>query len=136
MRAHHHRRGRNSGNSLIEIDVIACDNLGMFWKGGFNRRDLFRRGSLMALAGSVRKMAAAPLEFGANMCRSTFAKHHAELDEGDLTGTVPECVPEPLSDPGPGIVVRVHSTVDGDKISGVVNMGEYGETTWSADRHK
>jgi D-glucosaminate-6-phosphate ammonia-lyase len=42
----------------------------MFWKNGFNRRDLFRRGSLMALAGSVRRLAAAPLEFGANMYRS------------------------------------------------------------------
>ena len=40
----------------------------------FHRRDLFRRGSFMALAGSfaggVRKLAAAPLEFGANMYRS------------------------------------------------------------------
>src|SRR5580658_4530877 len=42
----------------------------MFWKNGFNRRDLFRRGSLMALVGSVRRLAAAPLEFGANMYRS------------------------------------------------------------------
>src|SRR5580698_5969364 len=46
----------------------------MFWKNGFNRRDLFRRGSVMALAGSlggsVRKLVAAPLEFGANMYRS------------------------------------------------------------------
>lgn len=42
----------------------------MFWKNGFNRRDLFRRGSLMALAGSVRKIAASPLELGANMYRS------------------------------------------------------------------
>ena len=46
----------------------------MFWKNGFNRRDLFRRGSVMALAGSfggsVRKLAAAPLEFGTNMYRS------------------------------------------------------------------
>jgi L-seryl-tRNA(Ser) seleniumtransferase len=42
----------------------------MLWKSGFNRRDLFRRGSLMALAGSVRRLAAAPLEFGANMYRS------------------------------------------------------------------
>jgi L-seryl-tRNA(Ser) seleniumtransferase len=27
-------------------------------------------------------------------------------------------------------------TVDGDKMSGTVNMGEYGETTWTAERHK
>jgi hypothetical protein len=26
--------------------------------------------------------------------------------------------------------------VDGDKMSGVVNLGEYGETTWTAQRHK
>src|ERR1700680_5089118 len=38
----------------------------MLW----NRRDVFRWGSLTALAGSVRKLAAAPLEFGANMYRS------------------------------------------------------------------
>ena len=46
----------------------------MFFKSGFNRRDLFRRGSVMALAGSlgagVRKVAAASLELGANMYRS------------------------------------------------------------------
>ena len=52
----------------------------MFWKkgnqswSGFNRRDLFRQGSLMAavgaLGGSVRRLAAAPLEIGANMYRS------------------------------------------------------------------
>jgi L-seryl-tRNA(Ser) seleniumtransferase len=27
-------------------------------------------------------------------------------------------------------------SVDGEKISGTVNMGEYGETTWTAERHK
>ena len=41
---------------------------------GFNRRDLFRRGGLMALAGGlgngVKKLAAAPAEFGANLYRS------------------------------------------------------------------
>src|SRR5882672_6313236 len=36
----------------------------------FNRRNLFRSTSLMALAGSAKKLAAAPLEFGANMYRS------------------------------------------------------------------
>src|SRR5271168_897280 len=36
----------------------------------FNRRDLFKSGSLMALAGGVRRLAAAPLEFTANMYRS------------------------------------------------------------------
>jgi L-seryl-tRNA(Ser) seleniumtransferase len=27
-------------------------------------------------------------------------------------------------------------TVDGEKMTGTVNMGEYGETTWTAERHK
>ena len=41
---------------------------------GFHRRDLFRRGSMLAalqaLGGGVRRAVAAPLEFGANMYRS------------------------------------------------------------------
>ncbi len=40
----------------------------------FNRRDLVRRGSFMAMVGAVgggvRKLAAAPLEVGANLYRS------------------------------------------------------------------
>ncbi len=46
----------------------------MFWNSGFNRRDLFRRGSLMALVGAVgggvRTAVAAGLELGSNMYRS------------------------------------------------------------------
>jgi L-seryl-tRNA(Ser) seleniumtransferase len=37
---------------------------------------------------------------------------------------------------GQGLSYAFTGTVEGDKISGVVNMGEYGETSWSAERHK
>jgi L-seryl-tRNA(Ser) seleniumtransferase len=35
-----------------------------------------------------------------------------------------------------GLSYAFTGTVEGDKISGTVNMGEYGETTWTAERHK
>ncbi len=65
-------------------------------------------------------------------------KHHAEFDEGDLTGTVSGNVVKFQSRyriQGQGLSYAFTGTVEGDKISGVVNMGEYGETTWSAERH-
>jgi D-glucosaminate-6-phosphate ammonia-lyase len=65
--------------------------------------------------------------------------HHAEFDEGDLMGTVSGNVVKFQSRyriQGQGLSYAFTGTVDGDKISGVVNMGEYGETTWTAERHK
>jgi hypothetical protein len=37
---------------------------------------------------------------------------------------------------GQGLSYAFTGTADGDRMSGVVNMGEYGETTWTAQRHK
>ena len=65
--------------------------------------------------------------------------HHAEFDEGDLSGTVSGNVVKFQSRyriQGQGLSYAFTGTVEGDKISGTVNMGEYGETTWTAERHK
>jgi L-seryl-tRNA(Ser) seleniumtransferase len=65
--------------------------------------------------------------------------HHAEFDEGDLSGTVSGNVVKFQSRyriQGQGLSYAFTGTVDGDKITGVVNMGEYGDTTWTAERHK
>ena len=65
--------------------------------------------------------------------------HHAEFDEGDLSGTVSGNVVKFQSRyriQGQGLSYAFTGTVEGDRISGSVNMGEYGETTWSAERHK
>lgn len=65
--------------------------------------------------------------------------HRGEYYSGDLTGSVA------------ANTVRFHSshrvegtrlsyvftgTVEGDKMTGTVNLGEYGQTTWTATRHK
>jgi L-seryl-tRNA(Ser) seleniumtransferase len=65
--------------------------------------------------------------------------HLAEFDQGDLSGTVSGNVVKFQSRyriQGQGLSYAFTGTVDGDKMSGVVNMGEYGETTWTAERHK
>ncbi len=65
--------------------------------------------------------------------------HEAEFDHGDLNGTVSGNVVKFQSRyriQGQGLSYAFTGTVDGDKISGIVNMGEYGETTWTAERHK
>ena len=65
--------------------------------------------------------------------------HHAEFDSGDLTGIVSGNTVKFQSRyriQGQGLSYAFTGTVDGDKMSGVVNMGEYGETTWTAERHK
>ena len=65
--------------------------------------------------------------------------HHAEFDAGDLNGSVSGNVVKFQSRyriQGQGLSYAFTGTVEGDRISGVVNMGEYGETTWTAERHK
>jgi L-seryl-tRNA(Ser) seleniumtransferase len=65
--------------------------------------------------------------------------HYAEFDEGDLSGTVSGNVAKFQSRyriQGQSLSYAFTGTVDGDKMSGTVNMGEYGETTWTAERHK
>ncbi len=65
--------------------------------------------------------------------------HHAEFDSGDLMGTVSGNTVKFQSRyriQGQGLSYAFTGTVEGDKIAGIVNMGEYGETTWTAERHK
>jgi len=65
--------------------------------------------------------------------------HHAEFHAGDLSGSVSANTVRFRSAfrvQGQGLSYAFTGTVDGDKMSGVVNMGEYGETNWTAQRHK
>jgi L-seryl-tRNA(Ser) seleniumtransferase len=65
--------------------------------------------------------------------------HHGEFYNGDLSGTVSgNQVRFRTSTRAEGTRLSYEFTgaVDGDKISGTVNLGEYGETSWSAQRHK
>lgn len=65
--------------------------------------------------------------------------HHAEFYAGDLSGTVAANTVRFRSAfrvEGQGLSYTFTGTVDGEKMSGVVNLGEYGETTWTAQRHK
>ena len=65
--------------------------------------------------------------------------HIAEFDQGDLSGTVSGNVVKFQSRyriQGQGLSYAFTGTVEGDKMAGTVNMGEYGETTWTAERHK
>ena len=65
--------------------------------------------------------------------------HEAEFDRGDLTGMVSGNMVKFQSRyriQGQGLSYAFTGTVDGDKIAGTVNMGEYGETTFTAERHK
>ncbi|HLK65327.1 MAG TPA: hypothetical protein VKU19_17935 [Bryobacteraceae bacterium] len=65
--------------------------------------------------------------------------HHTEFYASDLNGTVAaNKVRFQTSFPiqGQRVSYLFNGTVDGDKISGTVAMGEYGETTWSAEKHK
>ena len=65
--------------------------------------------------------------------------HYAEFDSGDLTGSVSAKTVRFQSSyriQGQRLSYAFTGTVDGDRMSGTVNMGEYGETTWTAERHK
>jgi hypothetical protein len=65
--------------------------------------------------------------------------HYAEYGHGDLNGTVSGNVVTFQSRyriEGQGLSYAFTATVDGDKMSGTVNLGEYGETTWTAERRK
>jgi L-seryl-tRNA(Ser) seleniumtransferase len=65
--------------------------------------------------------------------------HHAEFYSSDLNGTVEAKTVgfrSAFRVEGQGLSYAFTGTVDGDKMSGVVNLGEYGETTWTAQRHK
>ena len=70
------RRAGNSNQGGI-MTALSWEKMGKAWSG-YSRRTLFRQGALLAAAqavgGGLRRMAAAPLEFGANMYRSIGVK--------------------------------------------------------------
>jgi D-glucosaminate-6-phosphate ammonia-lyase len=65
--------------------------------------------------------------------------HRGEFSAGDLAGTVAgNTVRFRSSLPTIGSTVSFdfNGTVDGEKLSGTVNLGEYGQTSWTAQRHQ
>jgi D-glucosaminate-6-phosphate ammonia-lyase len=91
----------------------------------------------------------AHLEFGRGSANNTLVfeqdgsklqgTHHTEFYATDLNGTVAANTLRFQSSwriEGQRLSYTFSGTVDGDHMSGVVNMGEYGETTWTAQRHK
>ena len=65
--------------------------------------------------------------------------HHGEFYHGDLSGKVSgNNVRFRTSNRAEGTELSYEFTgsVDGDKITGTVNLGEYGKTAWSGQRHK
>ncbi len=64
--------------------------------------------------------------------------HHGEFVHGDLNGSVAANQVHFRSShkiEGTRLMYDFKGTVDGDKIAGVANMGEYGDVPWSAQRH-
>jgi hypothetical protein len=64
--------------------------------------------------------------------------HQGEFVSGDLSGTVAANQVHFRSRQriqGQQLSYEFTGTVDGDKMSGAVNMGEYGDARWSAERH-
>jgi hypothetical protein len=91
----------------------------------------------------------ARLEFGRGSANHTIVleqdsaklagTHHGEFYAGDLNGTLAGNQLRFRSSArveGTRLSYEFSGAVDGDKMTGVVNLGEYGETTWSAQRHK
>jgi uncharacterized pyridoxal phosphate-dependent enzyme len=65
--------------------------------------------------------------------------HHGEFYAGDLTGAVSGNQVRFRSSmrvEGTRLSYEFTGAVDGDKMTGAVNLGEYGETSWRAERHK
>ncbi len=64
--------------------------------------------------------------------------HRGEFYTGDLSGTVAANTVRFQSShqaEGNRLSYGFTGTVDGDKMAGVVNLGEYGEARWTAERH-
>jgi D-glucosaminate-6-phosphate ammonia-lyase len=64
--------------------------------------------------------------------------HHGEFVAGDLTGSVTANQVHFRSSQkieGQLLSYEFAGTVDGNKMSGTVNLGEYGMATWAAERH-
>jgi L-seryl-tRNA(Ser) seleniumtransferase len=65
--------------------------------------------------------------------------HRGEFAAGDLAGTVAGNTVRfrsSLPTIGSRVSFDFNGTADGDKISGTVSLGEYGQTTWTAQRHQ
>jgi L-seryl-tRNA(Ser) seleniumtransferase len=65
--------------------------------------------------------------------------HHTEFYSSDLTGTVAANkvrFQSSVQIQGQRVSYTFNGTVEGEKISGTVAMGEYGETAWTAEKHK
>jgi L-seryl-tRNA(Ser) seleniumtransferase len=91
----------------------------------------------------------ARLEFGRGSANHTIVleqdgakllgTHHGEFYEGDLNGTVSGSQVRFRTSTrveGTQLSYEFTGTVDGDKIAGTVNLGEYGQTTWTGQKHK
>jgi hypothetical protein len=91
----------------------------------------------------------AHLEFGRGSAKHTIVleqdgaklmgTHRGEFYQGELSGTVfGNQVRFRTSNRAEGTELSYEFTgaVDGDKITGTVNLGEYGKTTWSGQKHK
>lgn len=91
----------------------------------------------------------ARLEFGRGSANHTIVleqdgskllgTHHGEFYEGDLSGTVSGNQVRFRTSTrveGTRLSYEFTGVMEGDKIAGVVNLGEYGQTTWSAQKHK
>ena len=91
----------------------------------------------------------ARLEFGRGSANHTLlieqdggklvGTHHTEFYASDLNGTVAANqvrFQTSFQIQGQRVSYVFNGTVEGEKISGTVSMGEYGETTWTAEKHK
>jgi hypothetical protein len=91
----------------------------------------------------------ARLEFGRGSANHTLileqseaklqGTHHTEFYATDLSGSIAANTVQFQSSwriEGQRLSYTFDGTVSGDQMKGTVNMGEYGETTWTAQRHK
>jgi L-seryl-tRNA(Ser) seleniumtransferase len=65
--------------------------------------------------------------------------HHTEFYTSDLNGAVAANAVRFQSSwqiQGQRLSWLFSGTVDGDRMAGTIDMGEYGETSWTAERHR
>lgn len=91
----------------------------------------------------------ARLEFGRGSANHTIVleqdganllgTHHGEFYAGDLNGSVAANTVRFRSSHrvhGTRLFYDFTGTVEGDGMAGIVNLGEYGQTSWTAQKHK
>jgi L-seryl-tRNA(Ser) seleniumtransferase len=91
----------------------------------------------------------ARLEFGRGSANHTLmleqdgpkllGTHHTEFYSSDINGTVVAHAVRFQSSwqiQGQRLLWVFSGTVDGDRMAGIVDVGEYGETNWTAERHR